>query len=215
MTLHACEKVADVSFVIKTEGFALENALPGNALPEKAGSYPPFKHKILGGVVNFSGEAGSYRFDLRDSDLEAFSFALPPGQYQLEFSMLPASIYGQDYGSFSSDPFLVNIRESTDTLSIRVEANCALFLVDDSRQQLNQGAHMIKRHSYSDGYFTSHPLVKDESSGLYYTYFNPDPNLADPSAFLWFYNGRPGVAEGGLSTCGYKTGYQYYIKILD
>lgn len=210
MTLHACEKVLDVSFVIKTEGFALENALPEQDL-----SYPPFKHKILGGVVTFSGDQGTYRFDLRDANLETSTFAVPPGQYQLEFSMLPASVYGQDHGSFFHDPEMITISESTDTIYIAVEANCALFLVDDSKQQLNQGVHMIKRHSYSDGYFTSHPLVQDELSGLYYTYFTPDPKLADPSAFLWFYNGRPGEAEGGLSTCGFKSGYQYYIKVLD
>lgn len=210
MTLHACEKVSDVSFVIKTEGFALENALP-----EQDILYPPFKNKILGGVVTFSGEEGNYRFDLREENLELFSFALPPGQYQLNLAMLPASVYGQDHGSFSSDPGLITISESTDTIYIEVEANCALFLVDDAKQQLNQGVHMIKRYSYSEGYFTSHPLVWDENTGLYYTYFNPDPNLADPSAFLWFYNGRPGEVEGGLSTCGFKTGYQYYIKVLD
>jgi len=87
--------------------------------------------------------------------------------------------------------------------------------VDDRKQQLEEGIHMIKRHSYSNGYFTSFPLAKDEWSGLYYAYFTPDPIVSDPSAFLWFYDGRPGLASGGLSTCDFSIGYLYYIRILD
>lgn len=210
ITLCACEKVENVNFVIKTRGFSLDNAHP-----EQDSLVSGFTHKILGGVVSFSGGQGNYQFDLRDANLEEFNFALPAGSYKLELRMLPASVYGQDFASFTSDPGLISIGENTDTLNIKVKANCALFLVDDSRQQLTQGVHMIKRHSYSDGYFTSHPLVKDEFTGLYYTYFNPDPKPSDPSAFLWFYNGRPGEADGGLSTCGFQSGYQYYIKVLD
>ncbi len=144
-----------------------------------------------------------------------FQFSLPAGQYLLEFSMLPASLYGQQFASFSYEPVEVSVKESIDTITIPVEADCALFLVDDSMHQLDNGVHMIKRHSYSEGYFTSYPLEKDESTGLYYAYFNPDPISSDPSAFLWFYNGRPDTAEGGLSTCDLEPGYQYYIKILD
>ncbi len=210
MTLHACEEVADVDFFIKAEGFKLDNAFS-----DQEPVPPPFKHRILGGLVSFSGNGASYRFDLRDANLESFQFSLPAGQYLLEFSMLPASLYGQQFASFSYEPAEVFVGESIDTITIAVKANCALFLVDDSMHQLDNGVHMIKRHSYSEGYFTSYPLEKDEFSGLYYAYFNPDPVSSDPSAFLWFYNGRPDTAEGGLSTCDFEPGYQYYIKILD
>ncbi len=210
MTLHACEEVADVEFFVKAEGFKLDNAFS-----EQEPVPPAFEHRILGGLVTFSGNGTSYRFDLRDANLENFQFSLPAGQYLLEFSMLPASLYGQQFASFSYEPVEVSVKESIDTITIPVEADCALFLVDDSMHQLDNGVHMIKRHSYSEGYFTSYPLEKDESTGLYYAYFNPDPISSDPSAFLWFYNGRPDTAEGGLSTCDLEPGYQYYIKILD
>ena len=170
MTLHACEEVSYVDFFVQTEGFTLEDAF----LDQDAVA-PAFDHYILGGVVTFSGDQGSYRFDLRNADLEKYSFSIPQGTYLLEFSMPPASLYGQQFASFIYEPAEVVVNENTDTIRITVEANCALFLVDDSRQQLDQGVHMIKRYSYSEGYFTSYPLALDELTGLYYAYFTPDP----------------------------------------
>lgn len=210
MTLHACEKETEISFVIKTEGFRLEN---GTGL--KGENMPPFTHHILGGVVYFSGNQDVYRFDLREENLETYVFSLPAGRYEVDFSMSPASAYGQDLGSFIAETEFIEIDEASDTLLVRVNPNCSLFLVDDRNLELENGAFMIKRHSYSEGYFTSHPFKEDEESGLLYTYFNPDPRPADPSAFVWFYHGRPGEEEGGLSTCDMKSGFEYYIKILD
>ena len=55
----------------------------------------------------------------------------------------------------------------------------------------------------------------DSLSGLYYTYFTPDTVPSNPSAFLWFYEGKQGIEEGGLTTKDLEIGYQYNIKILD
>lgn len=210
ISLYGCEKVPEVSFVIKTEGFSMENG-PGL----KGEDIPAFTQHILGGVVRFSGEQGDYRFDLREQNLETHVFTLPVGRYELNFNMSPASAYGQDYASFIPLTEYIQVSSASDTIRISVEANCSLFLVDDRKNQLEHGAFMIRRHSYSEGYFSSHPLRLDESSGLLYTYFTPDPNPADPSAFLWFYQGRQGNEEGGLSTGNLELGKQYYIKILD
>lgn len=212
--LQACEKVPEVSFHIIPAGFFLDNS----SQPQDF-SGPPFIHRISGGVVTFIDDRGSFQFDLRNVNLEDFLFTLPAGDYQLEFNITPASLYGQELASFTTEPVIISLDEKTDTVFLEVEANCSLFLVDDRLQQLDQGAYMIKRHSFStEGYYLSFPLLKDAMSGLYYTYFRPDPHVSDPSAFLWFYEGRPGNAgstEGGLSTCGFEVGQEYYIRILE
>lgn len=210
LSLFGCEKVPEVSFVIKTEGFLLENGagFKGEDISE-------FTNHILGGVVRFSGEQGDYRFDLREQNLETHIFTLPAGRYELDFNMSPASAYGQDYASFIPRTKYIDVKTTSDTIRISVEANCSLFLVDDRKNQLEDGAFMIRRNSYSEGYFSSHPLGLDEASGLLYTYFTPDPNPADPSAFLWFYQERQGNEKGGLPTGNLELARQYYIKILD
>jgi len=113
MTLHACKEDPDVSFVIKTEGFRLENAALNQGFDA-----PSFVHHINGGVVSFSGNGATRRFDLRNTDLESFLFTLPAGEYQLDFSMSPASLYGQPYGTFTSEPLIFNLDESTDTIHV-------------------------------------------------------------------------------------------------
>ncbi len=211
LTLPSCEEeVLEVSFRIKTEGFLLENSVLGTG-----DILPSFSHRVSGGVVTFTRNGQTYEFDLEDTGIEQYLFQLPLGDYLMEITNPPASLYGQRAGSFHSNPYHITITEWTDTITVLVEATCALFLVNDEMNQLEEGVFMIERHSYAQGYFWSYPLEFDTLSGLYFTYFTPDTIPSDPSAFLWFYEGVPGTEEGGLPTTGFEVGYQYYIRILE
>lgn len=195
---------------MKADSFSLENAVREPNLIT-----PSFTHKVSGGLITFTGAKQSYSFDLRDEAMGDHLFALPAGEYLLEMSSRPASLYGQARGSFIADPLVVNLDEIIDTLAVTVTANCALFLVEDEKNQLDQGIHMIRRRFYYEEYFASFPLAVDTATGLYFTYFTPDTDTSDLSAYLWFYGERPGGEEGGLSTLGFEIGYQYYIKVLE
>ena len=211
MTLSSCEEeVPEVSFRIETEGFFLDEALLDT--PDQ---FPSFSHRMSGGTVTFADNNNTYEFKTGSTGIEEYLFRLPVGEYQIEFSIPPASLYGQEGGSFISHPKEVVITELTETISVRVEASCAMFLVYDESNQLDEGIYMIERHSFAYGYFWSYPLFPDSLSGSYFAYFTPDTAASDSSAFLWFYGGTPGVEEGGLSTIGLEIGYQYNIRILD
>ena len=210
VSILSCEKeIPEFEFRIKSTGFFLEDALlhPGD-------SFPSFTHKLSGGNVSFIGENSSYEFRTGRISLEEFPFSLPAGKYQVEFQVPEASNYGQKGGSFLAEPTSITVTEVMDQeITISVHANCALFLVDDERNQLDQGIYMIQR--YPSGYFDSYPLTLDTISGMFYTYFTPDIPNTNTSAFLWFYEGKPGIASGGLSTLEFENGYQYLIEVLD
>ena len=211
MTLSSCEEeVPEVSFRIETEGFFLEEAFL-----DAADAFPSFSHRVSGGVVTFSENNTTYEFEIGSAGVEEYLFRLPVGEYQMQFTIPHASLYGQKGGSFFAHPQKVFITEQTETISVQVEASCAMFLVYDEQSQLDEGIYMIEKHSFAHGYFKSYPLFPDSLSGSYYTYFTPDTVHSDPSAFLWFYKGTPGIEEGGLSTRDLEIGCQHNIRILD
>lgn len=210
LLLSSCtDEVQEVSFRMKAEGFELV------ADPDPEGVFGDFKQVIYGGLITFEGEQEIHTFDLRGKKMEDFTFQLPVGEYMVKAGNGPASIYGQKAAAFKSQPFSVGIDEQTDTLSLEIEADCALVLVQDELLQLDHGSYMIERHSYAHGFFESYPLTSDENSGLYYAYFRPDTLSSDPSAFIWFYDGVPGASEGGLPTYNMQIGFQYHIKVLE
>jgi len=211
MALSSCEEeVTKVGFWIKTKGFILEDAFLN---PDD--TFPSFSHRISGGTVVFKGNNKTYEFDLEDTGLEDYEFLLPAGEYRMEINNPPASIYGQERGSFKSAPQHITISEVTDTIIAQAEPNCALLLVKDETDQLDKELYIIERHSISRNYVRYYPLSHDTISGLYYTYFTPDTIPSNPSAFLWFYSWKPGNDEEGLSTTGFDIGYQYFITVLE
>lgn len=211
LTLWSCEEeVPEVSFRIETQGFVLQEGFLN-----RSDTFPSFSHKLSGGIVSFSNNNKTYEFKTYDIGIEDYEFHLPSGTYQLACTIPRASLYGQQGGSFIVHPGEVTIDPQTSSISVRVEANCSLFLVNDELNQLDKGLFMIERHSFAHGYYWSYPLFKDSLSGLNYTYFTPDTIPSNPSAFLWFYGGKPGIEEGGFATKDLEIGYQYYISILD
>ena len=212
LALPSCgkEELTRVSFKIKAQGFSLESAMP-----DEKGDFAGFTHRLSGGSVTFTRGQKVYEFELFRAGIEEYTFEVPVGTYEMEIDNPLASLYGQRGGSFISEPTTVEIHESTDTLTIQVVANCALFLVRDDSEQLEDGAFMIRRFSYSQGYFTPYPLSKDDLTGLYFAYFTPDTTPSDPSAFLWFHDDRPGEVDGGLPTYELEAGYQYFVSILE
>ena len=210
ISILSCEKeIPEFEFRIKSTGFFLEDAF---LHPED--SFPSFTHKLSGGNVTFIGENSSYEFRTGRISIEEFPFSLPAGRYQIEFQIPEASRFGQKGGSFHAGLTSISITEVMDQeITVPVVANCALFLVDDERNQLDKGIFMIQR--YASGYFDSYPLTLDSVSGMYYAYFTPDTPGSNTSAFLWFYEGKPGIASGGLSTLDFENGYQYLIEVLD
>ncbi len=199
-----------VKFRIELSGFALEQA--SNAV---AGDFPSFSHRLADGLVLFTSSADTYTYNTKDLSEEGYYVELPEGDYQLEFKIPQASIYGQEQGSYMVRSQTVYLTEETDVLRVEVEPTCALFLVADESDHLENGIYIIERHSFANGHFTSYPLSFDSVSGLYYTYFTPDPVPEDPSAFLWFYKGEPGDEQGGISTADLEIGLQYRILILE
>lgn len=211
MTLPSCEEeVPEVSFRINAEGFTLEEAIL-----DPADNFPSFSHKLSGGLVIFSNGGEDYVFTLTSTGIDDYLFTLPVGEYSVDFRIAPASLYGQWGGSFMAEPVTVVVTESTEVITVPVEAKCAMFLVTDESDQLDDGIYIIERHSYAHGYFKSYPLLKDSATDMYYAYFTPDTVPDDPSAFLWFYEGEQGIEEGGLPTKDFEIGYQYNIMVLE
>ena len=211
LTLWSCGKeVLEVSFRIETEGFILQETVM-----DRSENFPSFSHKVSGGFVTFSNNQTTKEFNTGRTGIEAYLFRLPIGDYQITINIPQASLYGQEGGSFVANPGKVIINEQTETIPVQVEANCSMFLVYDELNQLDKGVFMIERHAFADGFFWSYPLYRDSLSGAHYTYFIPDTDSSDPSAFLWFYEGKQGMEEGGLTTKNLEIGYQYNIKILD
>lgn len=198
-----------VSFSLEVDGFTFRQAYED--APE---DFLSFSHHLTGAKVIFQGKDKDYVFLVDGDSLEYYQFEMPAGSYLLEFQMDQASIYGQQYGTFSSATPEVHISSQTKSVSVSIQPGCALFVVRDKFEILDQGIHMIERHSYANGFFTSYSLSKDSISGLYHCYFTPDPESDDPSAFLWFYEGEPGIEEGGLPTANLDIGTRYDIEIL-
>ncbi len=180
-----------------------------------AGDFPSFSHRLADGLVIFTSSTDTYTYNTQNISEDGYFFELTEGDYQLEFKIPQASIYGQEQGSYAVRPQTVHLTEETGILRVEVESTCALFLVSDEFNQLDKGIYIIERHSYANGHFTPYPLFLDSVSGLYYTYFTPDPVSEDPSAFLWFYEGEPGEEQGGISTVDLEIGLQYRILILE
>jgi hypothetical protein len=212
MFIFSCEKeVAEIEFRIKSTGFFLEDSYfhPGD-------SFPSFSHKLSGGNVSFISASTSYEFRTGRISIEDFLFELPAGQYQMEFRIPDASLYGQKGGSFLSKPTSITVSELMEPeVNVNVEANCALLLVHDELQELDNGIYMIENYASYEGYFRSYPLTLDSISGLYFAYFTPDTIFSNPSAYIWFYGRKPGASSGGLPTGDFEKGYQYLIKVLD
>jgi hypothetical protein len=211
LMLWSCEEeILEISFAIQIEGFTLKEAYV-----DSLDVFPSFSHRVSGGNLAFSMNNNSYEFNTGSYGIEEYTYKLPPGVYQLEFAIPVASLYGQDGGSFVAHPQEVIITEQTEIISVQGQANCSMFLVYDELNQLDKGVYMIERHSFAHGFFWSYPLFTDSISEAFYTYFIPDTVPSDPSAFLWFFDGEPGIEEGGLSTKDLEIGYQYNVKVLD
>jgi hypothetical protein len=208
---YSCEKsVSEVSFRVKMEGFIMKED-PGFPGPEQVA----FDHRYSAGRISFNGGQENHTFYIGDKQLDDVQFKLPVGKYTLESDIPGASLYGQATGSFQVKAEEVAITELTDTVTIRVSPNCSLILISDQEEELEEGPFIIEKHSYANGNFKSYPMARDSLSGLYYAYFTPDPDVSDPSAFLWFYGEEPGIEEGGIPTSGFEVGCRYYISILE
>jgi hypothetical protein len=212
LALCSCKKEEEipvVSFRLQVNGFDFTRAYANSAEV-----FSEFTHHISGGELICKGGEKNYSLSFENDSLESTVFELPVGDYQIKLQLDRASLYGQDWASFEVSTQEISISKETDIVDLQVKPDCALFLVKDEFNQLDQGVYMIERHAYANGYFTSYPLGKDVVTGLYYTYFTPDTVIDNPSAFLWFYQGEPGSEEGGLSTVNLEAGSRYDIEIL-
>lgn len=209
--LFACqEEVEKRDFFISIENFELRDTLLNDH--EKV---PEIEHKFAGGNVKFSNGSKIHLFETNNIGIEDYVFSLPDGEYLLEIEIPPASLYGQQRASFMLEPEYIEISNSVDTISINAEPSCALIVVSDKKNHLENGSYIIKRHEYSGGYFTPYPLTLDSMERCYYTYITPDTATETPSAYLWFYDKKPGEETGGLSTKDLEIGYRYLIKVLE
>lgn len=212
LSISSCKKEEEIpviSFSLKLTGFEFTQAYADS--PEE---FSAFEHHLSGGVLRCEGEGQSYSFSFEKDSLETTVFELPAGDYRLSIGMDRASLYGQPWATFQLSDLEVYIGKESTQIELSIEPDCAVFLVQDVFQKLDQGAYMIEKHAYANGFFTAYPLSEDTVSGLYYTYFTPDTDTDDPSAFLWFYEGEPGEEEGGLPTANLESGTRYDIEIL-
>lgn len=204
------EDVIKTSFRIEPKGFSLVNTIV-----DTIDLSASFVNKYSGGVVTFSDGQHSYDFYTGKVSISEFIFELPVGEYTFDCYVDIASYYGQSGGSFNSLSKQIIITDSTETIPLDVEATCSLFLVNDPDGNLSDPPSIIRRRSYSEGYFQSFPMKRDTTTGLYYAYFTPDPEPEDPTAFLWFYQNIPGVESGGLSTVDLSLGKIYQFEIYE
>ncbi|MFC2099013.1 hypothetical protein ACFLTA_06095 [Bacteroidota bacterium] len=200
--------MTEVSFRIKMEGFTLKD---GPHFPEPDSIEFSYRHS--GGQITFTFGGQRHYYVFKDNQIEDNLITIPAGEYLMELHVPEASLYGQSSGSFMASPQTVNITEHTDTLTISVEVNCSMIIVSDEEDHLDEGSYIIERHT--DSYFAAYPMARDATTGLYYTYFTPDPESDDPSAFIWFYSYSPGEERGGMSTTGFEPGYRYFISVLE
>lgn len=208
--LSCQEEVERNDFFISVENFKLKDTLliDHQEVPEIA-------YEFAGGNIKFTDGKGIHTFETENIGIEDYLFTLPVGDYFLEIEIPPASLYGQKQASFKTNPKYVEISNFGDTISINAEPTCALIVVTDKKDQLENGAYIIERHTYSQGYFTPYPLALDSLRKFYYTYITPDTVSEDPSAFLWFYDKNPENESGGLPTKDLEIGYRYLIKVLE
>lgn len=212
MFFTSCEKeIPEFEFRIKSTGFFLED---GGL--DAGDGMPSFSHKLAGGIVSFSSDQNSFDFRTGKISIEDYPFELPAGRYHMEFRIPEASLYGQKGGSFQAVASEIIVSETMEPeILIDVAADCSLLLVRDELQQLDHGISFIEKFASGEGYFRSFPLTLDTVTGLYYAYFTPDTASSNPSAYLWLYEGKPGIESGGLSTSYFEKGYQYMINVLD
>ncbi len=209
--LFSCqEEVEKKDFFISIENFGLKDTL----LIDQE-EVPEIKHEFAGGDVRFTDGKKTHLFETKNIGVEDYMFSLPNGEYYLEIDIPPASLYGQQRASFKSKPKYIEISNFIDTISINAEPSCALIVVSDKKNHLENGAYIIKRHVYSQGYFTPYPLTLDSLERYYYTYITPDTASEAPSAYLWFYDEKPGEEAGGLPTKDFEIGYRYLINVLE
>ena len=209
--LLSCEKEENfVSFSLKLEGFSLEKAGDLSGPPDL-----DFHYKYSGGGFSFVGNDKRFTYNLLDLMVENYVITLPAGDYRLETEIPPASIYGQPSGSYTVDTDQIRVEEGSDTIQLKIRANCSLMLIADKSKKLEEGPYFIERHSYAAGYFTSYTMSYDSISDLYYAYFTPDPEIDDPSSFVWFFNDTPGPEKGGLPTAELQNKHQFYIEVLE
>ncbi len=202
--------VIKTSFRIEPKGFVLEASFFDSLGPSSH-----FTHRYSGGVVTFSDNQQSYSFNTGKVFIDAYDFELPVGEYLMECFTDTASNYGQSGGSFISSPQTIFLTDSTEKIYVDVQATCSLILVNDDEDHLEEPPSIIKRYSYSGGFFQSYPMAQDTTTGLYYAYFAPDTRPENPSAYIWFYKGRPGIETGGISTIDFSLGKVYMFDIIE
>lgn len=211
--LLSCEKgvvIENIHFNISIKDFELK--------PRFVNNNEDIPHIILefaGGSVTFTNNTGSYFFDTKKTSIENFLFEVPAGTYNIEIETPPASFYGQTNPSFKSEVFDVEISDLTDTIAVSVKPTCALIVVKDDKNQLENGAFIIESHSLINEDFISYPLAIDSISKSYYTYISPDTIPEIPNAFLWLYGEEQGEEKGGLPTEVFEIGYKYLIKVWE
>ena len=211
--LFSCEKetedVEKFPFYISINDFEFKNR---NTNTE---DFPIIDSKFGGGTVRFANYTDTFFFDTRETNIEDFLFELPAGVYDIEIETPAASLFGQANPSFKSNDLDVEISDSTDIITLNAEATCALVVVKDEWNQLENGAYIIENRSLNGDNFVSYPLERDSINKLYYTYILPDTIPDIPDAFLWFYGDGKAYDNGGLHTEFFEIGYKYLINVLE
>jgi len=202
------EDIIIASFRIETKGFVLDANARDSLTPSAH-----FSHRYAGGVVTFSNNQQSYSFNTGMVFFDEYVFELPVGEYLMECFIDTASYYGQSGGSFITSPQMVIITDSTEKIVLDVQTTCSLILVNDEENKLDEPPSIIKRYSYSEGYFQSFPMARDTATSLYFAYFAPDTRPDNPTAYIWFYQNRPGIEKGGISTLDFSLGKVYMFEI--
>lgn len=211
--LLSCEKeveVENIHFYISIKDFEIKPRFINSNE-----DIPHILHKFAGGSVIFTNNTDTYLFDTQQTSIENFLFEVPAGIYNIEIETPAASLYGQSTPSFRSELIDVEISDLTDTIEVSVKPTCALIVVKDDKNRLENGAFIIESHSLKNEDYISYPLAIDSVSKSYYTYITPDTIPELPNAFLWFYDEEQGEEKDGLPTEVFEIGYKYLIKVWE
>jgi len=175
---------------------------------------PNIERNLGGATIIFTNEAETFSFDTKEISIEEFRFELPVGIYDIKIES-PTSLYGQSTPSFNSTLINIEISDLTDTIKAKAKPTCALLMVKDEFNQLEDGAYIIESNSLKNDDFIAYPMAYDSLSNLYFTYIFPDTTLELPNAYLWFYSNEIEKENGGIHTEIFEMGYKYLIEVLE
>lgn len=191
----------EVTFSINISGFNITTDDFGSLKSTQADIFSDFDHKFSGGELIFRAPSGAiYNFNTNGISIDGFKITLPLGTYQLSGNGGSPSYGGGPKMAFSIPSQGIVIGASTISIDVTIAPECALILVADQLNLLEE-AYIAPVPSPP-----SYPFFQD---GIYlYTYF-------EPRSQFWANIIKKDATKLTMDTGNLKKGYVYKIEVTD